>query len=171
MLLSTVPYCCREAFNSWVRRACKPAVFAASFQPLGAAASFQRGKRAKRLYFHTVSKTCVAPRGSYSAIFGCLVETLLIASFASRIADELNLVLWGVRYRLGRATFPPPRFSLSHTCLCACALQKLFAVFIFAGRHPHPRKTRNFARRENFPLSVLSRRQYCSVCKFSVTHK
>ena len=36
MLLSTMPRC-REPLNSSVRPACKPAVFAASFQPLGAA--------------------------------------------------------------------------------------------------------------------------------------
>ena len=57
ILLSTMP-CRREPFNSLVRPARKPAVFAASFQPLGAGdikASFQRGKRVKRLYFHTVS--------------------------------------------------------------------------------------------------------------------
>ena len=83
MLLSTMA--CDVVENPSIARYVRLGnVVAAPFQPLGAAASFQRGKRAKRLYFHTVSKTCVAPRGSYSAIFGCLVETLLTASFAWR---------------------------------------------------------------------------------------
>ena len=53
-LLSTMP-CHREPFNSSARPARKPAVFAASFQLLGAVdikASFQCRKRAKRPFFH-----------------------------------------------------------------------------------------------------------------------
>ena len=123
MLLSTMP-CPREPFNSSVRPARKPAVFAALFQPLEAA------KRAKRLYFHIVSKTCVAPRGSYSVAL--LSQTLLIASFA------LRLVPWEVRYRLKvpveRHSLPPASFPFSHVSVCMpCVLQNLF---IFDGRHP-----------------------------------
>ena len=94
MLLSTMPRR-REPLNSSVHQACKPAVFAASFQPLGGAdikASYQRGKRAKKAILSYSIQNLCGPRGSYSTIFGCLVETLLIASYASRIADELNFL-------------------------------------------------------------------------------
>ena len=118
----------------------KPSVFAGSFQPLGAAdikALFQRGRRAKRLYFHTVSKTCVAPKGSYSAIFCCLVETLLIASFASRLADEHNFLEsgpWGVRYRLKVPVkrHSLPRVFLVRTRVCAHAHYKNLSRFLFS---------------------------------------
>ena len=136
-MLSTMP-CRGEPFNSSVRPARKPAVFAASFQPLEAAdikASVQRGKRAKRLYFHTVSKTFVAPMGSYSAILGCLVETLLIASFVSRIADELNLLSFGES-----ATGQVERHSLphvSHVSVCM-RITKTFRGFLFLLVDSHP---------------------------------
>ena len=84
---------CRR--KSSVRRASKPAVFTASFQPLGATDLKLRSNAEKELKgctFITVSKTCVAPRGYIHLLFGCLVETLLIASFASRIGDELNFL-------------------------------------------------------------------------------
>ena len=158
--------CRREPSNSSVRPARKPAVFAASFQPLGAAASFRRGKRAKKLYFHTVSKTCVAPKGSYSAIFGCLVETLLIAWFFSRkyIVDELN---WGVRYRL---KVPVERHSLPRvfpvlTRVRVHAHYKNFWRFLFSLVDTHPRKTRNFAPSENFPLYGIPTLLICTLHK------
>ena len=63
MLLSTMP--CDVVENpSIVRYVWLANVVAASFQPLGAAASFQRGKRAKRLY-----PKHVLPRGAHIQLY------------------------------------------------------------------------------------------------------
>ena len=120
---------CRR--KSSVRPASKPAVFTASFQPLGAAdkASFQRGKRTKRLYFHNCIQNLCCSEGlmfSFSS-----VASLRRSSFASRIADELNFLESGpLGSPLQRATFSPPSLFRSYVFV-RMRITKTFRDFYF----------------------------------------